>query len=133
MAGERSYRRYSVIPELRRLHSPDLWDLRTSTPGDPTNFCVLVQAMIGPKDELGEESFDFSVCTPTWIQEALSRESFVFGKYYLIVERYSYDVIWKAIMSICQGVSGSNWNEVAERLSVYGQWEFKNYKDFEGD
>lgn len=127
MAGERSRRHSAVVPKLDRLHSPDLLDMQSSGPEDPESFCILVQAMIGPKEEPGEESFDFIVCTPKWLAQSVSENQFVFGRHYLIIDYYDYSVILSAINSICQTSSGSSWKQVAEHLSRYGKWEFEDY------
>ena len=50
--------------ELKSLHSPDADPLRDFAPVGP--FGLLVQAMIGPHEQEGYESFDFMLCTPEW-------------------------------------------------------------------
>ena len=127
MAGERSHRYSAVAPEVRRIHSPDILDMQSAVPDDPEMFCILVQAMIGPAAELGEESFDFTVCTPKWINKAMLKDGFMFGKNCLIVEYYDYNIILDAINSLCQSIKGSSWKQVAEQLGRYGKWEFEDY------
>lgn len=41
--------------KLKRLHSPDIYNLENYHPESPDSFCFLLQAMIGPADEDGEE------------------------------------------------------------------------------
>lgn len=127
MAGERSYRHSTVTPEVRRLHSPDLYDMQSGVPDDPEQFCILVQAMIGPAGESGEESFGFVVCTPKWLTQSLLKDDYVFGRHYLVVEYYDYNIILNAINFLCQSITGSSWRQVAEQLGRYGKWEFEDY------
>ncbi|MBI4784751.1 MAG: immunity 8 family protein [Oscillatoriophycideae cyanobacterium NC_groundwater_1537_Pr4_S-0.65um_50_18] len=119
-----------MLAELRRLHSPDLLDLEFSTPEDPENFCILVQAMIGSKDEEGEESFDFLVCTPQWIVNHIARNKALFGRHYLIISHYDFEIIWNAIDGRCKLANRSSWREVGSYLNKYGHWEFDDYVDF---
>ncbi len=117
--------------KLRYLHSPDVPDMATYTPEDPTHFSILVQAMVGPRGEQGEESFDFIVCTPRWLEATLSQDGFVFGRHYLIVPRYDYYLIWQAIEDLCNRTDGPDWTTIANKLGRYGQWEFEDYRDKE--
>lgn len=129
MARERPHRHSSITPDIRRLHSPDLFDMQSERPEDPEQFCILVQAMIGPAGEIGEESFDFVVCTPKWLAQSLRKDDYVFGRHYLLVEYYDYDIIFSALISLCQGITGSSWRQVAEQLGRYGKWEFEDYTE----
>jgi hypothetical protein len=104
--------------------------MQSETPADPEQFCILVQAMIGPAAGPGEESFDFTVCTPRWIKKAVLDDGFMFGKNCLIVEYYDYGTIRDAINSLCRSIKGSSWREVAEQLGRYGRWEFEDYTEF---
>ena len=113
---------------MKRLHSPDLFDLESSSPEDPEEFGILIQAMVGPVGAEGEESFDFTVCAPKWLSKNINGSKHLFGRHYLIVNRYDYGVINDAISSLCRSVSGSSWQEVAQKLSQHGGWEFENYR-----
>jgi len=128
MAGERAHRHTLVIPELRRLHSPDLLDLEHSFPSDPENFCILVQAMIGPRGGEGEESFDFIVCTPKWLIKKIPANGYLLGRHYLIVLHYEYAVVFDAISKLCGRTHGSSWHDAAQRLARFGGWEFEDYQ-----
>lgn len=138
-AEQRSRRHSPVIPKLKGLHSPDLGDLRAPELEDPRNFCVLIQAFIGPKGQAGpggepaEESFDFMVCTHEWLAEYLTQNAFLWGRHYLFLDHYDYDVIRDQIERLCRRATGyDTWGEVAERLSRYGHWEFEDYEENQG-
>lgn len=127
MAGEWTHRYTTMKPVLRRLHSPDLPNMQDDMPDNIEHFGILVQAFIGPSDGLGEESFDFVVCTLDFVAATLHQDQFLFGKHYLLVEYYNYQIIFDVIDSLCDRISGSNWQEMAEKLGRYGKWEFEDY------
>ena len=115
--------------ELKRVHSPDIQDLEQFVPESPDKFGFLLQAMIGPKDMDGEESFDIEVCTPKWLEERYDLEDVVIGRHHLIVREYNYGRLVKAIENFISQCSGKNWNEVAEKVSRLGMWEFEDYTE----
>lgn len=121
-----------IRAELRGLHSPDVYDLQSYIPEDPLVFGFLVQAFIGPIGEMGEESFNFIVRSPQWIAEnelsdASVGDQYLFARHYLILHRYSYEVLLQAISKLCDSVQGPDWETIAERLGRYGYWEFEDY------
>jgi len=114
-------------PDLKYIHSPEVDDLKTYSPNEYNNFCLLVQAMIGlPNDESGE-SFDFLICTPKWIETLLEREKFIFGKGYIVIQEYHYNIIFEIIQDLCDRISGDNWITIATKLGRYGLWEFEDF------
>ena len=117
--------------ELRSLHSPDVHNLETYRPIDPTRFGLLVQAMVGPEDMPGEESFDFIVCTPGWLAERLREQDYVTARHHIIFARYDYPVLRSVIRGYCEEATGPDWRSVAARLSRYGKWEFEDYRPAE--
>lgn len=117
---------------LRYLHSPDLLDLEGSEPPKPDDFCLLVQALVGPIEGnvelMGEESFDFLVCSPTWLAKHLSGGSPLFGRHHLFLERYDYSVLRTSIERLCEQAKGKEWADVAGFLARFGHWEFEDYE-----
>jgi Immunity protein 8 len=111
---------------LRRLHSPDAPDMSSYVPEDPDRFAILVQAMIGPEGDEGEESFDFLVCTPEWLADRVADEGHEFGRHHLIVARYDPELINRALHELCETATGE-WSAVATYLARYGKWEFEDY------
>lgn len=118
--------------ELRRLHSPDAPDVEHYVPIDADDFGLLLQAIIGPKDQIGEESFDFIVCTPNWLQKQVRDRGYLMGRHHLIVSRYDFDLIRDAIRTLCSETKGSDWDAIAEYLGRYGKWEFEDYRESTG-
>lgn len=117
-----------VQAKLKFLHSPDLLDLQHDIPVNPENFLILIQAIVGPIGDAGEEAFDFNVCTPSWIEERLTKDSFLLARHYLIVPRYNYTTIWQVIQKICDRTQGPDWITVANRLGRYGLWKFEDFE-----
>lgn len=114
--------------ELKRLHSPDVYDLKNYQPEDPEVFCFILQAMIGPLGGAGEESFDIEVCTPKWIESHHGVGEVVIGQYYMFVREYNYQNIVSAIERFLKGCSGKDWREVSNKVSRLGRWEFDGYE-----
>lgn len=113
---------------LRSLHSPDVPNLQTYTPDNPENFCILVQAFIGPVDKAGEESFDFLVSTPSWLSNQIVSTDYIWGKHILFLSRYDYGLLWRVLSDLCDQAKGLDWDSVAQQLGRYGKWEFEDYK-----
>jgi hypothetical protein len=114
--------------KLKRLHSPDVDDLKRFTSATPDVFSFLLQIIVGPLGEEGEESFDVIVCTPLWLQREVEREGIIMGRHYLFVNTYDYDRLENYIRSRCEEATGTSWQEIAQKLSRLGRWEFEDYQ-----
>jgi hypothetical protein len=75
---------------LKYLQSPDIDDLATFCPKEPSKFCFLLQMMVGPAAEEGAESFDVTVCTPQWLIEHCPTDVILEGRHYLFVMEYDF-------------------------------------------
>jgi hypothetical protein len=112
---------------IRRLHSPDVDDLRTWKPPDPECFGVLIQMLVGPEGDIGEESFDFLVCTPKWLLAEHGRDAVIFMRHYVIVFTFDYHRLSAALEELVAQSIGSDWEAIASLLGRHGAWEFEDY------
>ena len=113
---------------LRRLHSPDVFDLRVYRPPAADSFAFLLQVIVGPEGEPGEESFDIMVCTPRWLEQNHEKGDIVIGRHLLLVFEYDYDRLVRFVKTHVEQSSGETWFEVAQKLGRLGKWEFEDYQ-----
>jgi len=118
----------SVRAEIKRLHSPDVPNLKAYVPEDAGNFGFLLQIMVGPIGGAGEESFDVVVCSTRWVGEHLGPEGILVGRHYLVVDSYDYRRLEGFLRRYVDQCSGSTWEQVAMKLGRLGKWEFEDYK-----
>ena len=116
--------------ELKQLHSPDIYDLDSFQPKDPSNFGFLLQAMIGIEGEEGEESFDIMVFTPEWLKSNYAKGDIIWGRHSIIVFEYNIKLIRHHIEKYIEECVGENWQQIADRLARIGKWEFEDYKPY---
>jgi hypothetical protein len=114
-----------IRAELRKLHSPDILDLESFKPEG--GFGILVQAMVGPLGSVGEESFDIIACTPEWFSAEM-KQNIVSGRHHLFMKYYDYQSLRQFIRDYCASCHGASWQEVAQKLSRMGHWEFEDYR-----
>jgi hypothetical protein len=86
---------------------------------------VVIQASIGPKNEQGEELFEFSVVTPKFL--ARSRELPRWGRGLLLVDEFSWEAVEHAVKRLLMHAHRATWREVTVVLSRDLDWEFDNY------
>jgi len=99
------------------------------SPEDPLCFAANVTALIGPFNERGEELFQFTVCTPRWLEQDTFPKGYCWGRHYLFVSRWDAKLIMRVFRDLCLHAEGPDWNSVATTLSRYGQWEFEDYRE----
>lgn len=89
----------------------------------------MLQILVGPKDEKGDETFDIIVCTPKWLLDNRSEDEIIFGKNYLIVFKYNYQKIYGKIKSYIDKLNGNSWEELALKMNRISYWEFEDYQE----
>ncbi|OGY77238.1 MAG: hypothetical protein A2249_02850 [Candidatus Jacksonbacteria bacterium RIFOXYA2_FULL_44_7] len=85
-----------VMKGLAFSHYPGLNDW----PVDIYNAYSDVWVNVGPKDEKWIDTYEFYVCTIKKFREGIKTHQFAFGRHTLIVEKFDYDLIKKAIEGI---------------------------------
>jgi len=48
---------------------------------------------------------------------------------HLVVRRWDFELVRRAIADLCRRVEGSDWETVGTKLSRYGAWEFEDYEE----
>jgi len=114
----------NIHAQLKRLHSPEAHSLEEFRPNGP--FGILVQAIVGTVGTVGEESFDFMLCTPEWFDSNMSGQ-IALGRHYLFVREFDFEKLTKFVSDYCFSCTGSSWQSVAEKVGRLGKWEFEDY------
>ena len=89
--------------------------------------------MIGLEGQDGADLFGMQVCTPDWLRSHKSSSEILFGRHLLIVFEFDKKRLEQKIAKYCDGTFGDNWQEIANKLSQIGLWEFEGYKKYKED
>jgi hypothetical protein len=117
--------------ELKEIYSPDIEDpLEGFVPRQWDNFELTLRVMFGPAGDEASDSFQIQVCTPKWLQARCEGGEIISGRHRLIVGEFDFIKIRKYLEALCRRCSGNDWNEIAQKLSRYGYWEFEDYRPF---
>jgi hypothetical protein len=114
--------------EIKYLHSPDVSDLQKYMPDLEDDFGFLVQMIIGPQGNEGEESFDIFICTPKWLMSNYRADDIVFGLHFMIVFEFDYQKIQKKLYEFVESTDGKTWEELCLKIGFIGKWEFQDYQ-----
>ncbi|WP_433539967.1 Imm8 family immunity protein [Streptosporangium sandarakinum] len=112
--------------EVKEFYSPDL-DWQTEVPDGTACFGLLLQVFVGPAGEDASESFDLTVCTPSFMEGKVSEIGIVDGRHHLFVSCFDRNLIESYIRRRVESIYGRDWNEVALKVSRLGKWEFEDY------
>jgi hypothetical protein len=117
-----------MLSEVKNIISPDIINFQSYWPEDEESFSFLLTVLVGPKGENVEESFDIVVCTPKWLLSKYDKNETILGADKLIVFEFNMERILARIRKLFDNCSGSDWNDIAIKLSRVGHWEFENYR-----
>ncbi|MDO9356078.1 MAG: immunity 8 family protein [Solirubrobacteraceae bacterium] len=120
-------RRTGVKAHLRALRCAQVPDLPTWPA--PASFSIVVELVVGPEGEPGEETFAVTVCTPDQLRHQASKDGITDGRHHLIVDRYDYASLDRYLRRRVHACEGSTWDDVTAQLARLGRWEFEDYAD----
>jgi hypothetical protein len=117
--------------ELKGMHSPDV-DL-----ADPDAVCaadeVLVQLMIGPVDEVGEEAFDLVVRASGDSAEGTGGCGFRPVDRALVLDRVDPAGIRRYVQDFLRDLERPTWDALACAIGRIARWEFAGYRPVRDD
>jgi hypothetical protein len=114
---------------VRYFHSADVPDLSTWEPESPTNVAISLEIAVGPKDEIGEETFELFVMTPEALSERVPLFSVYPGRHHLFVERWDWPLIERYLRTNVEAAQGASWRELTTVVGRLGRWEFEDYDE----
>jgi hypothetical protein len=110
------------------IWSPDV-DVAAYRPQDPSDDGFLLTIYAGPSDGPGHESFDLTVCTPSWLARRVREVGRpLVGRHYLIVESMDIEVVLAFLRKQVESIEAPTWSEVAAKVGRLGHWEFEDYR-----
>lgn len=113
-------------PILKDIQSSD-FDLRNFDPSTDSFFNFWVTASIGTKESDGGDNFQFNIVGIDYIASEIKSKGSYVGKKVIIVDDYSYDIIYQSISEICKGISEATWEAIGKKIGTFGHWEFDEY------
>ena len=115
--------------ELRSLATQD-GEFLTNIRPDEGAFRIAVRAEIGPKGSRGADLFDFEVCSPSWLDAELDRNSPLPGGTRLFMRGFNAHAIEEYVHKRLRHATGATWNDVARKIGKWAQWEFSDSENY---
>lgn len=112
---------------VHSVFSPDV-EIGEDTCLEKNLDSLLLQFYVGPRGEMGEESFDVLAVTIRWLEDAVNKQHGLIGKGLFIVDIIDTSKIIPYLTSRFESEEAENWDELARKLSYIGNWEFENYR-----
>lgn len=112
---------------VRSITCFDVDDLDAWRPAD-ASWAIHVRVFAGPGDGPGEESFDLTGASVSWLAERVRRDGVYDGRHHLVVDSYRWQAIRAFIQRRVQACDGPTWDDVAGKLARIGHWELEDYQ-----
>ena len=114
-------------PDLKYLISTQLDEGKL--PEKPEDCSIHIEANIGIEGEDASDIFSFNVVTIKFLERDDKPR---WGRGYLIVERFSWDIVENSVNKLLRHCQGDNWEEIAKEINKEMHWEYDKYIEHEG-
>jgi hypothetical protein len=119
-----------VFSKIKEVLGPDLEDIINYNVENLTNFCFGIELLIGTIEGEGADIFQMTVCSTEWLNENISENDYLHGRFYLIMKIYDTKKLLKCLYNLFDKIEGNNWDEISSKLSRYAYWEFEDYHEY---
>ncbi|WP_084481392.1 Imm8 family immunity protein [Nocardia grenadensis] len=117
--------------ELKGMHSPDV-DLANPAAVSAADD-VLVQLMIGPAGDAGEEAFDLVVRASGDSAEVAGGRGFRPADHALVLDRIDTAELRRYVEDFLRDLEYPTWDELARAIGRIARWEFAVYRPVRDD
>src|SRR5689334_5239070 len=97
--------------EVKNLFSLEVDDLEGFVPPDPAVFRISIRLIAGPEGQEGEESFDFEVCSPRWLDQELKGGNVLLARHKILMKAFDFLKVREFVERYVRGCEGSTWQE----------------------
>ncbi len=113
-------------PELKAQDCTDHDPIEEWQPAAAMDVDYWLCLHVGPAGQTGAELFYVNV-----LSEAAARqlgEGELARRKKIVVKDYSWSAVMRAVHAILDQIDGTDWKEIAQKLSKKFDWEFENYR-----
>jgi hypothetical protein len=89
-----------------------------------------LQLEVGAAGSRGADIFEVIVVTPDWVRRAVKDSGPLVGRHYLVMDPFDIHEALAFITRKIEALEGETWDELSDRISRFGHWEFEDYKPF---
>ncbi|WP_394829153.1 Imm8 family immunity protein [Pendulispora albinea] len=104
-------------------------NLRLWQPENPDVVAEYLYVDIGSKPGKGADTFSILVATPAGLDTLEEREGILASRALLVMKRYNFEDLWRWLERTVSKCEAETWNACVEKLRIYFQWEYENYKE----
>lgn len=109
----------TLVPELKAYGSPDLEFGRL--PANPEVCEVRLEIAIGIA---GDQRADRFYCTAVTPRILMQKQQVTWGRGYLIIPRFTWPTVERALTALVSGCSGPSWNHITMLLNRELVWDY---------
>ena len=114
--------------EIRGIYSRETPDLNAWKP-PVDEFAIHVRLMVGPQGLPGEEAFDVTLCSASFLERRAQKEGVVDARHHLVVDCFNWSVIEAYLKLRVHACQGASWDSVAAQVARFAYWELEDSDD----